>query len=89
MDHSPQALCPWDSPGKNTQVGCPPPGDLPDPGIEPESPALQADSLLTKLQGKPQANGLHNNKRVNKKRTRILFKYVCMYVIILGTFNIK
>ena len=65
------------------------PGDLPDPGIEPESPALQADSLLTKLQGKPQANGLHNNKRVNKKRTRILFKYVCMYVIILGTFNIK
>ena len=26
----------------------PPPGDLPDPGIEPGSPALQADSLLTK-----------------------------------------
>ena len=24
----------------------PSPGDLPDPGIEPESPALQADSLL-------------------------------------------
>ena len=24
---------------------CPPPGDLPDPGIEPESPALQAASL--------------------------------------------
>ena len=28
----------------------PPPGDLPDPGIEPESPVLQADSLLTELQ---------------------------------------
>ena len=26
---------------------CPSPGDLPDPGIEPRSPALQADSLLT------------------------------------------
>ena len=26
---------------------CPPPGDLPDPGIEPGSPALQADSLLS------------------------------------------
>ena len=28
-----------DSPGKNTGVGlpCPPPGDLPDPGIEPVS----------------------------------------------------
>ena len=24
----------------------PPPGDLPDPGIEPRSPALQTDSLL-------------------------------------------
>ena len=24
---------------------CPPPGDLPNPGIEPEAPALQADSL--------------------------------------------
>ena len=31
----------------------PSPGDLPDPGIEPQSPALQADSLLTELQGKP------------------------------------
>ena len=93
---------PWDSPGKNTGVGChfllqcmkgksesevaqscltlsdptdcslpgssihgifqarvlewlpfPSPGDLPDPRIEPRSPALQADSLLTELPGKP------------------------------------
>ena len=29
------------------------PGDLPDPGIEPRSPTLQADSLLSKSQGKP------------------------------------
>ena len=28
-------------------------GDLPDPGIEPRSPALQGESLLTELQGKP------------------------------------
>ena len=27
----------------------PSPGDLPDPGVEPESPALQADSLPTEL----------------------------------------
>ena len=27
----------------------PTPGDLPDPGIEPASPALQADSLLSEL----------------------------------------
>ena len=29
------------------------PGDLPDPGIEPGSPALQADSLPTELHEKP------------------------------------
>ena len=32
---------------------CPPPGDLPDPGIEPQSPALKADSLPTEPPGKP------------------------------------
>ena len=26
---------------------CPPPGDLPNPGIKPRSPTLQADSLLS------------------------------------------
>ena len=31
----------------------PSPGDLPNPGIEPRSPALQADSLPTEPQGKP------------------------------------
>ena len=32
---------------------CPPPGDLLDPGMEPRSPALQADSLLSEPSGKP------------------------------------
>ena len=31
----------------------PSPGDLPDPGIEPRSPVLQADALLSELPGKP------------------------------------
>ena len=31
----------------------PSPADLPDPGIEPGSPALQADSLPAELPGKP------------------------------------
>ena len=30
-----------------------PPGDLPNSGIEPRSPALQADSLLSEPPGKP------------------------------------
>ena len=32
---------------------CPPPGDLPNPGIRPGSPALQADSLPAEPSGKP------------------------------------
>ena len=32
---------------------CLAPGDLPDPGIKPGYPALQADSLLSELPGKP------------------------------------
>ena len=31
----------------------PSPGDLPNPGMEPRSPALQADSLPAEPQGKP------------------------------------
>ena len=33
-----------------------PPGDLPNPGIEPRSPTLQADSLLTEPPGKPKTS---------------------------------
>ena len=32
----------------------PSPGDLPKPGTEPKSPALQADSLPAEPQGKPE-----------------------------------
>ena len=32
---------------------CPSPGDLPETGVEPRSPALQADSLPFELPGKP------------------------------------
>ena len=37
----------------------PPPGDLPDPGIKPRSPALQADSLPSEPPGK--LNSIHNS----------------------------
>ena len=43
-------LCPWDSPGQNTGVGCPPPGHLPGPGIESKSlmsPALAGEFFNT------------------------------------------
>ena len=91
MDHT---VCPWNSPGQNTEVGSLSllqgifptqgsnsglphcrrilyqlshkgsprilewvaysfSGDLPNPGIEPGSPAWQVDSLPTELSGKP------------------------------------
>ena len=44
-----------DSPGNNARAGChvPPLGDLPNPGVKPRSPALQADYLPAELPGKP------------------------------------
>ena len=42
-----------DSPPKNTsELSCPPPKDLPHPGIKLRSPALQADSLPSEPPGK-------------------------------------
>ena len=35
----------------------PSPGDVPNPGIKPRSPVLQADSLPAEPQGKPQLGG--------------------------------
>ena len=58
MDCNPPSSCVHgDSPGKNTGVPCPPPGDLDNPGIKPRSPSLQADSLLSEPPGKPNDQG--------------------------------
>ena len=55
--------------------------DLSDPGIEPGSPALQADSLPTELSGKP-----HKWHNVIKKRLRIKFT-VCVPLSKLFNFS--
>ena len=52
----------------------PSPGDLPDPGIELRSPALQADSLPTELWGKPKHANTYPEKRANKY---IILEYYC------------
>ena len=52
MDWEPtRLLCPWDFSRQEDWSGLPfpSPGDLPNPGIKPRSPALQADSLSTEL----------------------------------------
>ena len=51
---------------------CPPPGDLPDPGIEPVSPiapALQADSLLLSHRGSPRG-ALSDKKALSHPEAR-------------------
>ena len=55
---------PWNSPGKNTGVDCHSllHGDLPNPGIEPESPVLQADFLPSEPPGK--LNELYFNFKI-------------------------
>ena len=39
----------------------PSPGDLPNPGIEPTSPTLQADALTSQPPGKPKVNSKRDN----------------------------
>ena len=65
----PVSSCPWDSPGKWSGLPFLFPVYLPNPGIEPWSPALQADSLPSELPGKPRIaakippNPFHPSKR--------------------------
>ena len=55
MDHTPRG--PWTMEFSRPEYWngqpFPSPGDLPNPGIEPRSPALQADCLLAEPPGKP------------------------------------
>ena len=43
----------------------PSPGDLPDPGIEPRSPAFQADALTSEPPGKP--GDMHSDEEKTMK----------------------
>ena len=47
----------------------PSPGDLPDPGIEPRSPTLQADALTSEPPGKPT---IHCKQLLNKEMLLLL-----------------
>ena len=51
----PRLLCPWgfSRHGYWSGLPCPPPGDLPNPGIKPRSLTLQADFLLSEPPVKP------------------------------------
>ena len=53
---------------------CPPPGDIPDSGIEPRSPALQADILLLSHGG-------------STKRRELTFRLLLFFFSIVFSFK--
>ena len=59
-----------------SRVPFPSPGDLPSPGIEPSSPALQVESLLSVPPGKPRKQAQNHNKLAGWK-VRMLRKQRC------------
>ena len=63
-------LCPWDFPGKNTGVPFPSPGDFPDPGLEPISPALAGRFFTTFQHYKIQIYKLQGPTSFNKSTFR-------------------
>ena len=66
-------LCPWNSPGKNTGVGCHAllQGIFPTQGTEPGSPALQADSLPSEP---PRSNTVRRASR-SKEKKGLFYEY--------------
>ena len=55
-----------------SELTFPSPGDHPDPGIEPGSLALQADSLLSEPPGKPLSH--HNMNQIALKAIFIIIE---------------
>ena len=47
-------------------IDIPSPWDLPNPGIKPRSPTLQADSLPAEPQGKPKNTGVGSSGSENE-----------------------
>ena len=48
----------------------PSPGNLSDPGIEPESPVVQVDSLPSELPGKPSRSQKRQGNRLSPRASR-------------------
>ena len=62
---------------------CPPPRDLPNPGIKPRSPTLQADSLLSEPPGEPkdiQQVPNYTNREHRTGDVNLCFMYIELYM---------
>ena len=62
-----------------SELPFPSPGDLPDPGTKPESPTLQADSLLSELLQREMAPAGNTNLHEEMKNSRNV-KYLFLKV---------
>ena len=58
----------------------PPPGDLPNPGIKPRSPALQVHSLAAKLPVKPMPRYI-SKENENSNSKRYMHPQICCSII--------
>ena len=63
-------FCPWDFPGRSTGVDC---HFLSNPGVEPGSPALQADALPSEPPEKPK----NNQTDLKKAEVEQFFRWLC------------
>ena len=85
-------LCPRDSPGKDGGVGChlfPPLGDLPAPGIESASPALQVDSLYPEPLGGCIVKAVTDEIRRRKLYSPLDLSRLCTLELPSGTHKIQ
>ena len=79
-------LCPWGFSRQEYCSGfpCPPPGDLPNPGIKPRSPALRVDSLPLSHLGSPQF-GMEKLKgfehKVSNNILKVLLPPICSQAV--------
>ena len=73
---------PWNSLGRILEwVAFPSPVDLPNPGVEQGSPALQADSLPNVLSGKPLITLLwHANSFFSSSLSPFLFSFLLLFL---------
>ena len=71
---SARPLCPWDFSGKSG-LRFPSPGDLLDPGIEPESPVLAGGFFTTSATWEAQLYRCHLRRNVvTTKKIQIMFR---------------
>ena len=85
-------LCPSDCPGKDAGASCHSvsPGDLPDPGIEPGSPALQADSLYRVSHQGSQHSTQDTFKSPFLSPPRVLHQEMCdSHVIVCSSLHMR